>query len=80
MQNRFIVSRVIQPDCKTCDKRYLGCHSECEAYKEYKKQLKYVNVQVYRQRVKEKLITGYEVERKGKCIKAKNPKKGIKSM
>lgn len=22
--------------CKNCDKRYLGCHSQCEDYKEWK--------------------------------------------
>ncbi len=26
--------------CKACDRRYLGCHDRCKAYKEYKEILK----------------------------------------
>ena len=26
-------------ECKGCEKRYVGCHSECEAYKAYKEYL-----------------------------------------
>lgn len=25
--------------CKNCDKRYIGCHSECEDYQNYKNEL-----------------------------------------
>ena len=25
--------------CQNCEKRYVGCHSECEEYIEFKKQL-----------------------------------------
>lgn len=25
-----------QPQCKNCEKRYVGCHSECEDYKSWK--------------------------------------------
>jgi hypothetical protein len=28
-----------QGTCKGCQERYVGCHSECEKYKEYKRQL-----------------------------------------
>ena len=79
MYNKFIASIKIQPDCKACDKRYLGCHSECEAYKEYKQRLKCVNAQVKRQKTIDKQITDYVVKREEKCIKARNPKKGIRS-
>lgn len=26
----------MKPPCKDCTKRYLGCHSECEEYADYK--------------------------------------------
>ena len=25
--------------CKGCEKRYVGCHSTCEEYKEYRKEM-----------------------------------------
>lgn len=28
-----------QSKCQKCRKRYVGCHSECEEYLEYKRQL-----------------------------------------
>ncbi len=26
----------MEPPCKDCEKRYLGCHSDCESYKAYR--------------------------------------------
>ena len=27
---------IIHPPCEGCDKRYIGCHGQCEQYKAYK--------------------------------------------
>ena len=29
--------------CKDCDKRYIGCHSNCDLYKKYKEELELVS-------------------------------------
>ena len=29
--------------CKTCNERYVGCHSECESYKKFRKELDEMN-------------------------------------
>lgn len=33
--------------CKNCNDRHIGCHSKCEAYKEYTVQVKAVNEAEY---------------------------------
>lgn len=30
---------MIEPSCKDCKERYVGCHSHCEKYLEFRKQL-----------------------------------------
>lgn len=39
--------------CKDCPDRYVGCHGNCEKYKEYKAQLDSMRDQAYQIRAKE---------------------------
>ena len=38
----------MKPPCKKCDKRHIGCHSDCEEYKKYKTEQR----DIYRERDK----------------------------
>lgn len=40
--------------CKACDKRELGCHAGCGAYKEFKAELEKLRKHIQVQRIKER--------------------------
>lgn len=41
---------MVQPPCKDCENRAVGCHSECKLYKKYKDEL--TAVWYYKKRIK----------------------------
>lgn len=44
--------------CYECKKRKIGCHSDCDEYKQYKKVQELVN----KKKIAENISTGYSVE------------------
>ncbi len=52
--------------CKDCDKRYVGCHSECESYTEYRR---WKDSQRTAEVIAEKSIVEYEQSRFFKTMK-----------
>lgn len=34
----------VKSNCYKCENRYVGCHSKCEKYKEYRKALDVINI------------------------------------
>ena len=38
--------------CKDCEKRYLGCHSECEDYFKYQEEVKAWNKKLHDEKVR----------------------------
>lgn len=49
-------------ECKDCERRYVGCHSQCEDYKQYREQLDRINKQ--RRAYGEKSMIATEVYRR----------------
>ncbi len=41
----------LKSKCYKCEKRYVGCHSNCNDYKEYRKALDVINIR--RNKIKE---------------------------
>ena len=63
------VYRRTLPPCKDCADRHIGCHSECDGYKEWKEQegkRKTDAVQTYRY---ERAVEDYEIKERIKNMK-----------
>jgi len=48
--------------CSVCDDRYLGCHSQCDAYKAWHDAHDTEVLARYAEREKSRLVTGYKRE------------------
>lgn len=44
--------------CKGCDKRYVGCHAKCSAYKDYKAR----STEIHNEEYKDRLVTMQLIE------------------
>lgn len=44
--------------CKGCEKRYVGCHSKCKLYLEYRSKLNDFNEKIKKEKYKERLGYG----------------------
>ena len=55
--------------CLYCTDRYVGCHSKCEKYAEWKKRQAEYNDKVYNNRCKEKFFCRYIRDRNAKHMK-----------
>lgn len=60
--------------CYKCEKRYLGCHAECEEYKKEKEELTRIREIEKRERLKLVNLTDYDVKRHEKVRKSKRLK------
>ena len=60
--------------CKNCDKRHIGCHSDCEDYAEQRRVLDEIRRKISDQKIKERALDSLEYER----IKYAKKKKGVK--
>lgn len=49
--------------CYGCEKRYLGCHAECEEYKKQREELTRIREIEKRERMKLVDLTDYDVNR-----------------
>lgn len=52
--------------CKDCKRRYVGCHSECDSYKEFKRLKAEQDNTIRKNRELENLVRGYNTEKKCK--------------
>lgn len=57
--------------CKGCEKRYIGCHSECEDYIQETKELKERNEKIKAERLKYCTALGQEYKRIARARKRK---------
>ena len=57
--------------CHNCEKREVGCHSWCEAYKEERAKLDALNQKANRQKMIENTLDSQSYEAKFKAIKRK---------
>ncbi len=46
--------------CKDCQKRYVGCHSDCEPYKQFKKETTELRKKIQKHNEMEYLLHGGE--------------------
>ena len=60
--------------CYKCEKRYLGCHADCEEYKKEKEELTRIREIEKRERLKLVEMTDYDVKRHEKVRKSKRLK------
>lgn len=62
---------MIKPNspCKSCEKRTLGCHANCEDYKTYTKLNEEYRVLVQSERGKICAVDKYEKEKMGRLVK-----------
>lgn len=49
---------MIKPPCKGCEERHLKCHSSCERYLAYRKELERVREAKNKERIKNERSTG----------------------
>ena len=61
--------------CKLCEKRYLGCHSECDEYKEFKQEIEDSKEMIAKRKAEMTLIDDYKVESTYKSLKRNHYKK-----
>lgn len=60
--------------CYKCEKRYLGCHADCEDYKKEKEELTRIREIEKRERLKLVEMTDYDVKRHEKVRKKRKTK------
>ena len=49
--------------CLFCDERHLGCHTECDKYKEFTYDRKVYRESITKQKIEENEITDIEIKR-----------------
>jgi hypothetical protein len=54
------------PPCYKCESRKVGCHSECERYKEYQSSRKVLNYTIYAKKQEERDIAEFRLGKKNK--------------
>lgn len=60
--------------CKNCEKRHIGCHSDCEDYAEQRRVIDEMKKKISDQKIKERALDELEYKR----IKYAKKKKGVK--
>ncbi len=60
--------------CKNCEKRHIGCHSDCEDYAEQRRVIDEMKKKISDQKIKERALDELEYAR----IKYAKKKKGVK--
>lgn len=64
--------------CKDCTTRFVGCHSSCSSYKQWKETIKENKKAVFLQTHSERLLEDHNVKMKQKQMKKKHlTKKGV---
>ena len=61
--------------CKLCQKRYLGCHSECDEYKDFKQDVENSKEMIAKRKAEITLVDDYKVESTNKMLKRNHYKK-----
>lgn len=61
----------LKHSCKGCEKRHVGCHSECEAYQKYRESLDRYNDYAYKKRMELHDMLVYKGESARKIMKKK---------
>lgn len=64
---------IINP-CKDCPRRYLGCHSKCKDYKEFRQALDERNARIRQERDRDNSVRAVAIESRRRNIKKINPK------
>ena len=59
-------------DCYGCEKRQVGCHSKCESYIQFKKELQ----EIKRRKREEDIIYGYQKEKRERYLKKHSELRG----
>ena len=59
----------VQGSCKGCTRREVGCHSKCEDYKEYRKQIDEINEKA--QKIEQENIQIIDIRAKNKIKRLK---------
>lgn len=74
MKKDKIYGNSVHSPCKDCPDRHIGCHSECDKYKEFEKALFEEKSIRYKANNAEKRATNHEIRSKLRTIKRQGKK------
>lgn len=68
----------MKPPCKDCKDRHVGCHGDCERYKQYKAELEAAKAEIYGEPEQKLMLREMELKRVSRILRRQHQKGSAK--